>query len=202
MQNFGDIISHPTRLMGAHPRSTYTGSQYSLTSNKLINFPEPIKFDHKINVYIYTGQRCDSGLKTNDFNIKFSYIVGEEEVKEISFFEYIYLFDWKAGCSYSLPEPIATFLRKVKNISYQLELDSFINLARIHCYEFVDSIFINSEKIDHLEPTRPIINIFAVEKQKYLRFSLAFEDLKTGDRVNIPRSAELFAFKQWSVTAL
>lgn len=114
-KNYGHLISSPTKLDGARPNSTYSSIRYMLTNRKVINFPIPVKFDHELQVNFVRASRIDEfqnypRADKNYFPI-FSIIKGEEIIKEISIFEYLYVFDWTTGNASQLPNDIIEYVK-------------------------------------------------------------------------------------------
>jgi hypothetical protein len=80
---YGTIIAGPHHLLGAPAIATYSSMQYLLHDKKVINFPLPITFKGRLQIYLSSHEK-----------VKFQYLSPEgKKFFEISLLENFYLFN-------------------------------------------------------------------------------------------------------------
>jgi SNF2 family DNA or RNA helicase len=129
-ERYGTLIESAHRLPGAFSHSTFSSLNYILTSRKMINLPVAENFTGKLIVDLKRLSEIEE-LKTFPnadtlFMPIFSYRNGDEVTKEISLFDYLYIFDWKKGKLFNIPDDIRELIKKIKNGDKFQELNDFL----------------------------------------------------------------------------
>ncbi len=179
---YGTIVKSASRLEGAPANANYTGLQYLLCNNKIINFPQPVIFSGKLIVSLLTGQA--DNLETNRTQefiraIKFKHRDEQNNlIEEVSVLENLYLFDWKNGKSYHLPTTLRDFVQKIRTDEDFYKINYIINFLTNDRKNGICEIEIdgkNIEEIPQIEVT-PSVVIVPGKKKNLLRFELSFVD--------------------------
>lgn len=143
VSEYGTIIPNASKLIGASANATYSSLQYLLHNNRIVSFPEIDSFSGKL-VIKFFSQKKNFLLQEVNNNIneapgirpEFVFLFEQSNVlnEKISIFEGLYLFDWHAGKTYSLPRNLQEFVRKSKFIK---EIPgNVIDLKINKCFEY------------------------------------------------------------------
>lgn len=131
VENYGRVVPNANKLVGSKGNSTYASVQYLLTNRKIVNFPLSKEITGKIKANIVRAQVYDEF--ENYPNIENKYLpvfslLDEEnnEVKKISIFEYLYLFNWETGEAYNLPPDIKEFIKKIQREGFLQPMNEYL----------------------------------------------------------------------------
>ncbi len=117
VDEYGTMISGPSGLKTR--AQTYSALQYLLHDKKIVSFPPPAAFVGKLILYIESVH--------DKANIRYAYRnPADEIIGQISIFEVLYLFNWKAGETLYLPDRIKPLLLKIKLSGGSPSLDELI----------------------------------------------------------------------------
>ncbi len=186
---FGTIIKAPAALIGSHLTNSYTGLQYVLTNNKIVNFPIPSPFNGKIILNINTNDKIPRPHfyhRREDGTIQ----------KRISLFEHLYLFNWSDGSCISLPQPLGYLIRTFTFNYNTLSVNDFIQLSsEKDVIDFID-INIDNRPLKEVPKVTPqlIINLDKAPKSNYIDFSLSFVNQASGEPIPIPSFLSILTF--------
>lgn len=112
-QFIGKMVKSADKLKGATSRN-YLSMNYQTTDGKEISFPEPKELGSDKKIVFDLQKINDSGFGSN-YEVNFALKSGDEFIHDISLFETRYLFDWKNGDSYNLPQEISDFIKTLSS---------------------------------------------------------------------------------------
>jgi superfamily II DNA or RNA helicase len=200
---YGTIVPSPYKLEGAGPNSTYSSLQYVLYSGKVVNFPIPRPFDGRL---IITSR---SPLISNDDSDESASVEGvyypELRFKwqstsgdlfaEISIFEHIYLFNWKAGEVLSLSPAFKELIRQMRFQEGGLTINDLIDLRAYLGLEDSLGIEIEGRALEDIPVITSTISIEIDpgEKPRQLNFTIHFLG-EQGHNAPVPSLISAFSF--------
>jgi SNF2 family DNA or RNA helicase len=118
VDRYGTFVKAAPALIGAKMNSTFSSLQYTLANRKVITFPAPTRFRGKLKVNLFPALELEEYKAVlyveEKYSYRFSWINEEEEVKEISLFDILYLFNWKTGEAMDLTTDLRELLNKLK----------------------------------------------------------------------------------------
>lgn len=195
---FGTIINSPHRLKRAPSNSTYSSMQYLLTNQKVINFPLPSNFEGRVKLNIRTFEEydIDESRMRLKYDLEFSHLLEEDEFKEISIFENIYLFNWKTGKAYHTSSELREFLRTLRIHQSSLDLNGVIRLVERSRLDKILDLYIDHksiEDIEHLEPQCKV-ELNKSPKGRKIDFLVFFTNAEN-QYVEAPDYLKAFTFK-------
>lgn len=165
VDRYGTLIKAAPSLPGARMNSTFSSLQYTLTNRKVINFPAPSKWKGKLIVNIVPASEFEEYKDLLYVNEKFSYQfllqIDEEQIKEISILDILYLFNWKTGEALDLPTEVRETISRFKHHDNVGDIQDIIRLTLPLKASGFGDIFIEGIPWDN----------FPIEEMKY-RFSI------------------------------
>ena len=175
---YGTIVYGANRLPGAHPNSTYSSLQYTLTNNKVVLFPLPKELKAPLLIKLFPANQFKEfehlHLAENKIVPRFELLNDNDEVSKISLFEYLYIFDWKTGEAYHQHNLLKNFIRSLKGREYSLNYNDYFRLTRELRNQNIVKLYDGEEDL----ADKPMLEFkfrFKVEKSKrknYLRLSI------------------------------
>ncbi len=168
VQEYGTLILSPNQLVGAPAGSTYSSLQYLLHHKKIVPFPIPYSFHGKLILYYNESNGLRFKYQTNENAIHY----------EISLFENLYVFDWKTGKAYHLPQDVKQLVARIRNNQYSLSINELLqSILELNLVNIV-SIHIGDEDIFNLPKIYPRsrVSLTPGEKKSLLDFKLEFFD--------------------------
>ncbi len=171
---YGIFIRSPEDLNGSYQHATYAALQYSLCNSQIVDFPVPEVFQGKIHFYFNFDSQHESNILTFLFEDP-----SNEKFEEVTFFEDLYLFNWKNGKVYSLPYELKETIQFFKKNSYEISPDVFLDFYFLNpqLKNFI-SLYFNQELIENLSPTiaYPRLILTSSEKKNNIFMTLDFHD--------------------------
>lgn len=165
VDKYGTLIKSAPLLTGAKMNSTFSSLQYTLMNRKVMNFPAPSKWKGKLSVNLVPASELEEYKEVlyieDKFTYRFSWTEGENETKEVSLFDVLYLFNWKTGEALDLPSEIRELVSKLKLIDVVGDIQDYIRIFLPLKDKGIASLYINGENWDS----------FPVEDMEY-RFSI------------------------------
>ncbi len=131
-ERYGTILKSAPQLPGAKMNSTFSSLQYTLTNRKVVHFPAPTRWKGKIKIDLIPASELDEYKEVlyieDKFTYRFSWIDGENEFKEVSIFDVLYLFNWKTGEALDLTNELRELVSKLKLLDVIGDIQDFIRL--------------------------------------------------------------------------
>lgn len=168
---YGTIIGGAHQLIGAPAAPNYSSLQYLLHNKKVVPFPMPETFRGKLQIFL-----------SHEEKIKFKYKAGANEeyrvYSEISLFENLYLFNWKTGIVYHLPNDLKILVQRIRLNPYSYTINDVLsNVMELNLFSQVD-LHIENTPIDDIRKVQPKCRVTLVpaEKKGLLHTNLEFYD--------------------------
>lgn len=192
VQEYGTLILSPNQLVGAPAGSTYSALQYLLHHKKIVPFPLPYSFQGQLILYFNEHN-----------NLRFKYKTTEDEIHcEISVFENLYVFNWKTGKAYHLPQDLKQLIARIRNNQYLLSVNELLqSILELNLVEQV-RVYIDDNDVFDLPKIFPKsrVSLTPGEKKSLLDFKLEFFDEE--DRLlEAPEFLTQLTFGQGSLTS-
>ncbi len=187
-EEYGTIISGPNKLVGAPPSATYSRVQYLLSNKKIVPFPFPKAFEGKLVI---------SFSSKNHGSYYFKYKTEDGKItKEISLFENLYLFNWKSGECFHLPQVLKEVIHRFKIGSLYLEINDLINFNEKEELNKSCEIEIDGRALPslHVIPVSPHVELDTSKRKNQVSFSLLFKD-ESFYKAPLPRFLSVFTFE-------
>ena len=172
--NYGTIILGPHYLKGASGNSSYSSLRYLLYNRKVTNFPIPRDFTGNLifTINVLSLSHCSYFFKYRSSSGK--------ELKEISLFENIYLFNWKSGDVFHLPSGVKQFIQKLRIQGEDMDVNDLLQLSiQKDVSEFCETR-IGKTSLDKIKRINPETRLVFSRKKhtKMLSADLIFHDKK------------------------
>lgn len=155
-EQYGTIVQTAKKLRGALPHSTFASLQYILCNKKIINFPLVEKISGKIKVYLRRADTVDEYKMFDRSDEKyvpyfsFQDFETDDEVKEISILDYLYLFNWKNGKTYHLPDRIKELIKQINTRGPIFDINEFLNFSfKLREEEIID-LYIDGQEYNDI----------------------------------------------------
>jgi SNF2 family DNA or RNA helicase len=200
-ENYGTLIETANKLKGALPSSAFYSLQYRLTNNKLINLDTAKLFPHRLKIELtkipVSGIDPKDYFKAHYYRPKFSMMTKDgDEVKEISLFDTLYLFNWTNGEIFDLPMQVKTWLRKLKSSYYTFTMDEYSrNMQEMIELDLID-LFIDGQKVKDLEVAelQARVSITKSTKKNHMSLCVEFFTPDNEQLVMLPDYFKIFVF--------
>jgi len=131
-ERYGTIIKSAPVLQGAKMNSTFSSLQYTLTSRKIVNFPGASTWKGKLGIHLVSATTLDEYKEMlyieDKYTYKFTWIVDDSEITEISIFDVMYLFNWKTGEALDLITEYREIIAKLKLLGIVLNIQEFLRI--------------------------------------------------------------------------
>ena len=165
VEKYGTLIKSAPQLTGAKMNSTFSSLQYTLTNRKVVNFPAPSRWEGVLNIDLIPATELAEYREVlyveEKFSYRFSLLNGDEEAKEISILDVLYLFNWKTGEAHDLPSEVRELIGKLKLTDVIGDIQDYIRIFLPLKEKGLANLSINGEAWDS----------FPVEDMEY-RFSI------------------------------
>lgn len=165
VDRYGTLVKAAPQLTGAKMNSTFSSLQYTLTNRKVITFPPPSRWRGKLVVDLVPATELEEYKEVlyveDKFTYRFSWSDGEENFKEVSILDVLYLFNWKTGEGLDLPNEIRELVSKLKLTDVIGDVQDYIRIFLPLKQRGLADLLINGENWD----------AFPVEDMEY-RFSI------------------------------
>jgi hypothetical protein len=165
VERYGTLIKAAPQLTGAKMNSTFSSLQYTLTNRKVVNFPAPSRWKGKLIINLVPATELEEyreSLYVEDkFTYRFSLLDGDNEFKEVSIFDVLYLYNWKTGEALDLPNEVRELVSKLKLTDVFGDIQDYIRIFLPMKEKGLGDLLIQGESWDS----------FPVEDMEY-RFSI------------------------------
>ena len=165
VNRYGTIIKSAPSLIGAKMNSSFSSLQYTLTNRKVVTFPPPSRWEGKLKVDIISATELEEYKEVlyvdEKFSYRFSLVKDDEEIKEVSILDVLYLFDWKHGLALDLPSEMRELVSKLKLTDTIGDIQDYIRIFLPLKNKGLLDLFIQGEAWDQ----------FPIEDMEY-RFSI------------------------------
>lgn len=131
VDRYGTLLKSAPAITGARMNSTFSSLQYTLVNRKVVNFPAPTKWHGKLVINLVPATTLDEYREALYIEGKYTYVFSwknEQEVKEVSLFDLLYLFNWKTGEALDLTSEMRELISKLKLMDVVGDIQDFIRL--------------------------------------------------------------------------
>tara|TARA_R110000868_G_scaffold155691_6_gene382236 strand:- start:106542 stop:109712 length:3171 start_codon:yes stop_codon:yes gene_type:complete len=120
---YGTILAGAHQLQGAPPSATWSALQYLLHDKKIINFPLPQNFEGRL-IIDYKSDELE-GLSSIEYALEKP---DGSVSREISLFEHIYLFDWRTGRAFHIPNDLRSLIQEIRRSGKHPSADNLLRM--------------------------------------------------------------------------
>lgn len=195
-EEYGTIISSPSKLTGAHAGSTYSSLQYILLNKGVTTLPLPKPYQGDIQINFVPAKTIES-LKLipgmdDKFYPTFKLKDGDQTKEKISLFEHLYFFNWENGECFEINPRIKELIKHLKRKYYLLgkneilELTTFLKENENLFLSIDDNIFTPEDSQDSE------INIYITESKRKNFLTLSLEISENNVRLMPPAFFKMF----------
>jgi superfamily II DNA or RNA helicase len=132
VERYGTLVKAAPAMTGARMNSTFSSLQYTLVNRKVVTFPAPTKWSGKLVVNLVPATILEEYKDALYIEGKYTYIFSwkgeDEEVKEVSLFDILYLFNWKSGDALDMPGEMRELISKLKLTDVVGDIQDYIRL--------------------------------------------------------------------------
>lgn len=132
VDRYGTLIKAAPAIPGAKMNSTFSSLQYTLSNRKVVNFPAPTKWRGKLKINLIPAtvlEEYKESLYVEDkYTYQFSLLDGEEEIREVSLFDVLYLFNWNNGEALDLTSDLRELVSKLKLTDVIGDIQDYIRI--------------------------------------------------------------------------
>lgn len=198
VERYGTLVKSAPALSGAKMSSTFSSLQYTLTNRKVVNFPgaRPWRGQIKINLIPATTleEYKDVLYIEEKYTYQISYLTPEqEEVKEISLFDMLYLFNWKNGEAFDLPSEIRDLSTKLRNMDVIQDIQEWVRLiSPLHNKTYIQFYVEDKNWSDY--PTEDMNYRFSISESPRKSFLNLDLELFTQDEKLLPMPSPFLLF--------
>jgi SNF2 family DNA or RNA helicase len=132
VERYGTLVKAAPSLSGARMNSTFSSLQYTLTNRKVVNFPAPSRWQGKLLINLVPATELEEYREVlyieDKFTYKFSWLLEGEETNEVSLFDVLYLFNWKTGEAYDMPNELRELIARIKLTDVVGDIQDYIRL--------------------------------------------------------------------------
>ena len=120
---YGTLIPNANQLMGAAPSSVWSSMQYMLHDKRVLNFPLPEKLEGKL-ILNYISETKDN-LASIQWLLEYEDHTLESKINVL---EHLYIFDWKRGRAFHIPNQLKLFVQQVRRLESPPLIDDLLKL--------------------------------------------------------------------------
>lgn len=163
---YGTILGGPHQLIGAPAAPTYSSLQYLLHNKKVVPFPLPQNFRGKLQIILNQDEKIRFKFKTQE----------DESIPEISIFENLYIFNWRNGIVYHIPNELKILIQRIRLNQYSYTINDVLgNIQELELFPQVE-VFIDNIELSEIKTTRPKcrITLSPAQKKGLLHSSIEF----------------------------
>lgn len=200
-KRFGSQVLNPRQLENAPTKCSFASLNYVLTNKKVVHFSTPKPFADRALKFYFTQNHFEQDTVINSlnqdhyrFSLKLTLIENGEEFKEVSVFDNLYLFNWRNGEIFDLPDSFKSFFKIWKQKGSFFTLNDILRTTRELRQD--KKLLINYGDFDlpetH-ESLRIAVNIQPSTKKNHFSLVLsAFDSEK--QKVELPQTFGICAF--------
>lgn len=197
-ERYGTLIKDAPRLTGARMNSTFSSLQYSLTNNKVVQFPAPSPWKGKLVVNLLPATTLEEYRETIYVEDKYTFLFSwkdenGEEVREVSLFDVLYLFNWRTGEALDQPNDIRELVSKLKLTDIVGDIQDYIRIFLPLQEKGVAELLIDGESWDSfpVEDMEYRFSINSSPRKSFLNLEL---ELFTTDQKLVPMPSPFLLF--------
>jgi SNF2 family DNA or RNA helicase len=164
VNRYGTLVKAAPQLTGAKMNSTFSSLQYTLTNRKVVNFPAPTRWRGKLIINLVPATTLEEYREAIYIEDKFTYVFSwfdEEEVREVSLLDILYLFNWRTGEAIDIPTELRELVSKLKLTDVVGDIQDYLRIFLPLRGKGIAEVLIEGENW----------NSFPVEDMEY-RFSI------------------------------
>ncbi len=197
VERYGTLVKAAPQLSGAKMNSTFSSLQYTLINRKVVNFPAPSRWKGKLSINLIPAielQEYKDVLYVEDkYSYRFSLVDEENESKEISLFDVLYLFNWKTGEALDLPNEVRELVSKLKLTDVIGDIQDYIRIFLPLKEKGLANLSINGESWDTfpIEDMEYRFSINPSPRKSFLNLEL---ELFTADQKLVPMPSPFLLF--------
>ena len=194
---WGTIVTAPNKLQRAPSNATFTSMYYKLTDGEQVKFPTPQKMSGMLKIDLKEETYEENDREMSIYKPYFSWLNDQsEDIKEVSIFEHLYLFDWKHGDLFELPNELKGLLREIIHGDSFFSLERYLQKTILLRNQSVIKLYVEGTDVDSLEKkiVDSRVSIVSGRKRSSLTMIMEFHD-EDKRRIPIPYPYFLFAFK-------
>ena len=197
VEHYGTLIKAAPLLAGAKMNSTFSSLQYTLINRKVVNFPAPSKWKGKLCINLIPATELieykDSLYVEDKYSYRFSLMDGENESKEISIFDVLYLFNWKTAEALDLPNELRELISKLKLTDVVGDIQEFIRIFLPLKEKGLANLTINGDSWDSF-PVEDMEYRFSINPSPRKSFLNLELELFTADQKLVPMPSPFLLF--------
>ncbi len=198
VEEYGTIIDGVHRFLGIPPKNTYSAGHYRLSSGNVIQFPLVNKWQGCIHMNLSQHAYGHAAVGPwPSYRPSFSYQTKEGNIiSEVSFFQYLYLFDWKNGDCYDLDNDLKDFIRKILARNNWPTIGEYLQYSLKLRNRKLINISIDGVPLAEFEKKSVLgrILIEPSQRRSYLNLALEFYD-ENENLITLPDFYRLFCFE-------
>src|SRR5665647_456745 len=197
VDRYGTLIKAAPAIPGAKMNSTFSSLQYTLMNRKVVHFPAPSKWKGKLHINIIPALELEEYKEVlyveEKFSYRFSWVDGENEVKEVSIFDVLYLFNWKNGEAFDLPNEVRELVSKLKLTDVIGDIQDYIRIFLPLKHKGVAELLIEGQPWDSfpIEDMEYRFSINPSPRKSFLNLEL---ELFTPDQKLVPMPSPFLLF--------
>ena len=124
ISEYGTIIEGPTPSITSENLEPYTSLRYTVSDNKMVNFPIPEYFSGQILLCFDTTKTRGNNRYSN---LYFQHKDERGKIhKKISIFQGIYLLNWGENRAYHLPREVRDFIQRIRGHHHSIDINETI----------------------------------------------------------------------------
>ncbi|HXH29484.1 MAG TPA: DEAD/DEAH box helicase [Bacteriovoracaceae bacterium] len=197
VNRYGTLIKSAPSIPGARTSSTFSSLQYTLSSRKVVNFPAPSKWKGKLLVNLIRASELEEYQEVlyveDKFTYKFSLVLDDVEVKEVSILDILYLFNWKTGEAFDLPNDLRELISRLRLYDVIGDIQDFIRLFLPLREKGVADIYIEGVAWDSF-PAEEMEYRFSINPSARKSFLNLELELYTEDQKLMPMASPFLLF--------
>lgn len=197
VERYGTLMKAAPSIPGAKMNSTFSSLQYTLTNRKVVNFPAPSKWKGKLLVNIIKASEFEEYRDVlyvdEKYTYQFSWVDGEDVTKEVSIFDVLYLFNWKTGEAFDLPNDLRELVSKLKLTDVIGDIQDLIRLFLPLREKGIGEILIEGEPWGNF-PVEDMEYRFSINPSPRKSFLNLELELFTADQKLVPMPSPFLLF--------
>lgn len=197
VERYGTLIKAAPQLTGAKMNSTFSSLQYTLTNRKVVNFPAPSRWKGKLIINLVPATELEEyreSLYVEDkFTYRFSLLDGDNEFKEVSIFDVLYLYNWKTGEALDLPNEVRELVSKLKLTDIIGDIQDYIRIFLPLKEKGLGDLLIQGESWDSF-PVEDMEYRFSINPSPRKSFLNLELELYTQDQKLVPMPSPFLLF--------
>lgn len=197
VERYGTLFKGAPAITGAKMNSTFSSLQYTLTNRKVTNFPAPSKWKGKLLVNLIKASELqeykDVLYIDEKYTYQFSLQDGDVIHKEVSIFDVLYLFNWKTGEAFDLPNEVRELVSKLKLTDVVGDIQNFIRIFLPLKNKGTGDLLIENEAWDNF-PVEDMEYRFSINPSPRKSFLNLELELFTADQKLVPMPSPFLLF--------